>query len=79
MIRTQIQLTEGQASALKEIAQQRGVSMAELIRRAVERIVEESDEEDKWRRASSLIGRYHSGRSDVSVNHDQYLDEAYYS
>lgn len=79
MIRTQIQLTEGQASALKEIAQQRGVSMAELIRQAVERIVDESDEADKWRRATALIGRYHSGRSDVSINHDQYLDEAYYS
>ncbi len=79
MIRTQIQLTEGQASALKAIAQQQGVSMAELIRRAVERIVEESDKEDKWWRASSLIGRYHSGRSDVSTNHDTYLDEAYSS
>ena len=75
----QIQLTEGQASALKEIAQQQGVSMAELIRRAVERIVEEGDKEDKWRRASSVIGRYRSGRSDVSGNHDQYLDEAYSS
>ncbi len=59
MIQTQIQFTEGQASALKEIAQQHGVSMAELIRRAVERIVEENDKEDTWRRASALIGRYH--------------------
>jgi len=36
MVRTQIQLTEEQARALKEIAAARGESMAEVIRRAVD-------------------------------------------
>ncbi|MGH2443205.1 MAG: hypothetical protein ACRDFX_08585 [Chloroflexota bacterium] len=36
----------------------------------------ESDKENNWQRAS-VIGRYHGGRSDVSANHDEYLNEAY--
>mgnify|MGYP005864063869 CR=1 FL=1 len=77
MVRTQIQLTEEQARALKEVAAERGVSMAELIRQAVDRILEESAEDEKWRRAMALIGRYRGGPSDVSTNHDKYLDEIY--
>ncbi len=36
MVRTQIQLTEEQAIKVKKIAARRGVSMAEVIRDAVE-------------------------------------------
>ncbi len=77
MIRTQIQLTEEQARGLKELAAQRGVSMAELIRQGVERILAESDERERRRRALAVIGRFHGGPSDVSVNHDRYLAEDY--
>ena len=77
MIRTQVQLTEEQARALKELAAQRGVSMSELVRQAVERILEEREETEKWRRALEIVGRYHSGHSDISVEHDKYLDEIY--
>lgn len=79
MIRTQIQLTEQQASALKDMAARRNVSLAELIRQAVDSIVAESEREDKWRRASTLIGRYQDEAQDVSVDHDRYLDEIYLS
>lgn len=77
MVRTQIQLNEEQARALKEMAAKKGVSMAELIRRAVERILEEDEEAEKWRRALSVLGRFSDDASDVSTNHDKYLDEAY--
>lgn len=77
MVRTQIQLTEEQARALKELAAQQGISMAELIRKAVERILKEREENEKWQRALGLIGRYHSGHSDISVEHDKYLAEDY--
>ncbi|MBI2863199.1 MAG: ribbon-helix-helix protein, CopG family [Chloroflexi bacterium] len=77
MVRTQIQLTEAQARALKELATQRGVSMAELVRESVERILRESEEDEKWRRALALMGRYREGTPDVSTNHDKYLDEEY--
>ncbi len=81
MVRTQIQLTEEQARALKAAAARQGVSMAELIRQAVDRILEEQEQEraEKWRRATALVGRYRDkeGATDVSVNHDKYLDEIY--
>lgn len=79
MVRTQVQLTEEQARALKNLAEKRRVSMAELIRESVERLLKEQDEreQEKWRRALSLVGAFSSGVSDVSANHGKYLDEAY--
>lgn len=77
MIRTQIQLTEEQARALKELAAERGVSMAELIRQSVEQLLKQRERAEKWRRAREIVGKYHGGPSDVSVNHDKYLDEIY--
>jgi hypothetical protein len=78
MIRTQIQLTEEQSIRLKRIAAERGVSMAELIREAVDRIPERSLRAERWARARAVLGRFHDieGRTDVSVRHDDYLAEA---
>ena len=77
MIRTQIQLTEDQASALKQLAGEQGVSMAELIRRGAERVIEEGGRRERRRRALAVLGRYRDEASDVAANHDRYLDEAY--
>jgi hypothetical protein len=77
MIRTQIQLTEEQASALKELAARCGVSMAELIRKGVERILNESEQREKRQRALALVGRFDAGPPDVAANHDTYLAEDY--
>lgn len=77
MIRTQIQLTEEQSRALKEMAAQQGVSMAGIVRQAIEHILKEGEEAEKWRRALSIMGRFHGGPADVSTNHDKYLDEDY--
>ena len=76
MIRTQIQLTEEQARALKDLAAQRGVSMAALIRQATERLLEENSKREKRRRALEAIGTF-PGPSDLSTNHDAYLAEDY--
>ena len=75
MIRTQIQITERQARTLKKLALRRGVSMAELIRQAIDTITEGDDEAARWRRATAAIGRFCSGRSDISERHDDYLAE----
>lgn len=77
MIRTQIQLTEEQANALKELATLKGLSMAELIRRSVTSLLqsEHALRDERRRRAIAIAGRYRSGHHDVAEEHDKYLAE----
>ena len=75
MRRTQIQLPDEDARALKELAARRGVSMAQMIRDGVANILRESDNARKWQRALALVGRFSSGKSDISERHDDYLSE----
>ncbi|MBU1660579.1 MAG: ribbon-helix-helix domain-containing protein [Chloroflexi bacterium] len=82
MIRTQIQLTEEQHRALKELADSRQVSVAKLIRESVATYLTTANKpsmEKIQQRAMSLAGKYHDidGATDVSVNHDKYLAEIY--
>jgi hypothetical protein len=80
MVRTQIQLTDDQAKTVKKLAMIRGVSMAEFIRQAVEKVIHlspEIDREERVKRARDIAGKFSSGKSDVSRKHDDYLDEAY--
>lgn len=80
MIRTQIQLTEEQARALKEVAGKENVSMSELIRQAVNywlQTVQPVSQDEQRRRALALLGQFRSGKSDISERHDEYLVEDY--
>lgn len=80
MIRTQIQLTEQQAQLLKELAGQENVSMAELIRQAVDywlQSVKPVSRAEQRRRALEIVGQFRSGQTDISERHDEYLVEAY--
>ncbi len=79
MIRTQIQLTEEQAAKLKRLAAARDVSMAEVIREAVDRLPDRDDPAERWARALSAVGIGHDkgGKTDVSVRHDEYLAEIF--
>ena len=81
VIRTQIQLTQDQATTLRAMARQSKVSMAEVIRRGIDQYIRSAgpvvSEEERRQRAIALVGRFRSGLSDVSVNHDKYLDEIY--
>jgi hypothetical protein len=80
MIRTQIQLTDEQATALKRLAAKRHESVAELIRQGVEillRSISGVSSEERRRRAITVAGRFHSGRPDLSTKHDKYLAEVY--
>jgi hypothetical protein len=81
MVRTQIQLTRTQAQTLKKLAVQRGVSMAELIRQAIDSFFQEGGEpvrakQEKWERALSVVGAFRSDVSDISSNHDEYFAQA---
>ena len=80
MIRTQIQLPESQVATLKQLAAINHTSMAELIRRAIEMFTlspETGSIETRKQRAIKAVGKYRSGLSDVSVQHDGYLAEAF--
>jgi hypothetical protein len=62
------------------MADERDVSMAELIRQAVTRWLEAEhgiSREERKRRAMAAEGRYNSGRTDIAEIHDRYLAEAY--
>jgi hypothetical protein len=81
MVRTQIQLTEQQARRLRAEARARGVSLAEMIRRLVEKGLAEDvpDRAALYERAVRIVGRFSDrrGATDISSRHDHYLDEAY--
>ena len=80
MIRTQIQLTEEQANALKKLSLSRHLSIAELIRQAVDNILKSStaiDMEERKKRAIDAAGRFSSGKRDIAREHDTYLTEAF--
>ena len=80
MIRTQIQLTEEQSGRLKQVAAERCSSMAEVIRQGVDYFLRSAvtvKREERVARAMEAAGRFHSGKSDVSVRHDDYLADDY--
>lgn len=79
MVRTQIQLTEKQAKALKRLSSSRHLSIAELIRRAVDNMIKTTvliDADEKRKRAIEAAGRFSSGLKDLSERHDEYFVEA---
>ncbi len=78
MVRTQIQLTEEQSAELKRIAIERGVSVAEVVRDGIARIIKESrgvNRHEKRRRALAAVGQF-KGPSDLSQRHDDYFVES---
>jgi hypothetical protein len=80
MIRTQISLTEEQATRLRRLAAKRRTSMSALIREAVDTVHPEEiavGRREMWNRALAVMGTLRSDGADVSVEHDRYLDEIY--
>jgi hypothetical protein len=83
MVRTQVQLTVDQHRRLKRWAQQRGISLAEAVRRCVtEHLAEEnsgSARADRVRDALATAGKYadSSGATDIAREHDAALADAY--
>ena len=78
MVRTQIQLTEEQVMALKTLAEIKKLSVAELIRQSVDRLIASAalvSDDEKRRRAMAAAGRFRSEVGDISINHDKYLAE----
>jgi hypothetical protein len=62
------------------MAAKHDISMAELIRRAVDDWLQQAgavDREEQKQRALAVVGRFHSGHADISIEHDRYLAEAF--
>lgn len=81
MERTQISLEPEQADRLRRLAQERGVSMAHLVREAVDQAygtaLAPPSRADLWGRALEAVGSGHGDGANVSEDHDRYLDETY--
>jgi len=83
MIRTIIQLTEEQHRVLKDLAAEYHVSMSEMVRRSVDLLSQNKPKarsrEEIRRRAMAWVGIAHDrdGVTDLSINHDKYLEEIY--
>jgi len=78
----QAQLTDAQAARLRKLAADRNVSVAELLRRGAELVLNDEgpvSHDERKRRALSVVGRFPDTASDVAVEHDGYLDDAYAS
>lgn len=81
MVRTQIQLPEDQIRELRALAKELGVSLSEVIRRCIAsalagRTVSRSE---LYEKASRLVGSMQDprGATDLSREHDRYLDETF--
>ena len=80
MVRTQIQITEQQASLVRQAAANAQVSMADIIRRGVDlylRTRVDVTRESRTQRALAAAGRFRSGNRNVSARHDDYAAEAF--
>ena len=80
MVRTQIELTEKQMTALEELAKKRRVSISNLVREGVHNLLQSEAiyyNPERKQRALAIAGRFKSGRGDMSKRHDDYLMEAY--
>lgn len=79
MIRTQISLDEPQMEALRALARKRKVSVASMLREAVDALLEH-DSPDPRERARAVTGRFRAERSGTaSIDHDAAVADAYAS
>jgi len=74
MVRTQILLTKHQHAVLRDLSKESGRSLADLVRAAVQAMIEAGDDSAR-ERAIALLGTFTADRTDVSDNHDKYLAE----
>jgi len=80
MTRTQVQLTERQLEALRRDSAATGRSVADLVRQGVDQYLagrSELGRDVRIEGAIGVAGRFSSGRSDLSANHDKHLTEAF--
>jgi hypothetical protein len=76
-----VQFTPEQARRLRSVARRHGVAVAELVRRAVDRVLQDEPRKRAglYDRAAKLIGAFadRTGARDLSRRHDDYLRESF--
>jgi hypothetical protein len=80
MVRMQVQLTDEQSRILKMMALEQGVSVAEFISQSIDAYIGSTNRlssDERRQRALAIVGIAGSGQSDLAVEHDRYLAEAY--
>jgi predicted DNA-binding ribbon-helix-helix protein len=79
MMRTQISLTEEQHDSLTKLAAEQSISMAALIRQAVDHVLVDAHRHQRIDDAIRLVRRrgFRSGCSDVGRDHDRYLEDVF--
>ena len=80
MVRVQVRLTLEQVQALRQLSADSGRPIADLVREGVDLYLssrKRPDRNELWERALSVVGRFSSGLTDVSREHDRYLAEAF--
>jgi hypothetical protein len=77
VVRTIVQLRDEQLAELKRIAEQRGSSVAAVVRDAVDAALEHERArgDERLGRALDWIGGSSSGLGDLAERHDDYLPE----
>jgi hypothetical protein len=81
MIRTQVRLTEQQMRQLRKVAARDGISIAEVIRRCIDRGIGDrlSDADAAYEAAARCVGSFRDRdeAGDVAAQHDRYLADAF--
>jgi len=82
MVTRRVELTEEQNKELEATAAARGQSFSEVVRARLHATTptigqHSVDREELKRRVLQLSGRFRSGVTDLAVEHDRYLEEAY--
>lgn len=77
MIRTQVSLTPEQMGRLRQEARRRHVSLAAVVRDAIDRVVPDEDElrRDRIDALLSVAGSASSGSGTVARDHDEVVAE----
>ena len=76
-----LKLTAEQETALRRLSDERGTSLEDRIQRSIDEFVERQRQAERARAAMvaaalSVVGRYESGLTDVSENHDKYFADS---
>lgn len=83
MQRSQIQFSDEQLTIIRQAAAAEGISIAEVVRRAVERFTAQDPHQRERTalraRAAAVAGRYTSGMHTVAADHDDHLAQVFHS